>query len=87
MAVFHCVPVENNSIVLVGWQINTGVSIFTLNSGTPVPGIGSVTFSGDRTNLTLTNVSRAINGSTIVCDGIGTVRITSPPATIIVHCE
>ena len=87
MAVFSCVPVENGSIVLVGWQINTGGSTIAMNDGTPIPGIGSVTVSADRTILTLTNVSRTINGSTIVCDGIGTVQITSSPATIIVQCK
>ena len=76
---------ENGTIVLVAWQITTGGNTIILVSGTPVPGIGNVTLSANRTNLTLTNVSRAINGSTIVCNGIGTVQITSLPATIIVQ--
>ena len=86
-AVFRCVAFEGSEMVtLIGWRITTSGVSTTVNTGVTVSGIGSITVSEDRTNLTLANVSRSVSGATIICHAIGSSTI-SASATITVQCE
>ena len=86
-AMFRCVPVENGSVINIGWRVIIDGNAETINTGDIVAGIGSITVSGDRTNLTLANVSRSLHGESIVCFGVGDTNTITTFANITVQCE
>ena len=86
-AVFRCVAFEGSEMVtLIGWRITTSGVTTTVGTGVTLSGIGSITVSGDRTNLTLVNVSRSVSGATVICNAIGSSKI-SASANITVQCK
>ena len=85
-AIFRCVPVEHYINTFMGWTITFDGGLSRSIRGGNVPGIESIMVSEDRTNLTLANVSRSVNGATVTCYGIGSSFMISASCTITVQC-
>ena len=88
-ATFRCEAEENGMALLFGWDIApVGGTRQTVITGSQVAGVSMVTVSADRTQLTLTEVQREVDGSTVLCSALGSTQdVTSNPATITVQCR
>ena len=81
---------ENRTALFLGWPGYRSCRKVTTDSdhGSQVAGVSMVTLSGDRTQLTLTEVQREVDGWTVLCTAFGSPQeVDSNPATITVQCR
>ena len=88
-ATFRCAAEENGTALLFGWDIApAGGSRRAVFNGSHVAGVSMVTVSADRTQLTLSEVQREVDGATVVCTAFGsTQEVDSNSATVTVQCR
>ena len=89
-ATFQCAGEEGGSPLTIGWRFTaSGSSVpVTLITGTNLTGIEMVTVSdGLRTMVTFSGVRREADGGRVECFAIGSIIVSSDPATLTVQCE
>ena len=84
-ATFTCIPLADGSPGIAAWSITPleQNTVIVLNE-TNVPGTSdSILLSDDRSTMVLVNVSKDLNGSTVLCIGFDQLQITSRRAPLV----
>ena len=82
---FTCIPLADGSPGIVAWSITPlGQDVVIVLNETNVPGTSdSILLGDDRTTMVLVNVSKELNGSTVLCTGLDQLQIVSERAPLV----